>query len=102
MRNYGLSAQDIDWGSCLSFFMHMGYSPDGSMASHDPQTKPGDYIDLTAEMDIIVAISACPSMRNPCNAYNPSSMQTVIFDPDGEYKAKVDALRESRQVERHK
>ena len=98
MSPYGLTAKDIDGGSCFSFFMDLGYEPDGNMGTREPKTKPGDYIDLMAEMDIIVAISACPSMRNPCNAYNPSSMQAVIFNPNKDYKAKVDALRDERQA----
>ena len=98
MKNYGFTADDIDWGSCHTFFMYNGFSPDGSLVIREPRTKAGDYIDLTAEMDIIVAISACPSRRNPCNAYNPSPMQAVIFNPDKDYKAKVDALSDERQA----
>jgi len=75
--------------------MDFRYEPDGTFEIHEPNTKPGDYIDLMAEMDIIVAISNCPSERNPCNAYNPTSMQVVIFNPDKEYKAKVKAKRTS-------
>jgi len=98
MARYGLTAEDIDWGSCYSFFMDLGFEPDGSMVLREAHTKPGDYIDLMAEMDIIVAISNCPSRRHPCNAYNPTSMQAVIFNPDKDYKAKVDILRKERQA----
>jgi uncharacterized protein YcgI (DUF1989 family) len=97
MAHYGLTAKDIDWGSCYSFFMDMGFSPDGNIILRTADVKPGDYIDLLAEMDIIIAISNCPSRRHPCNAYDPTSLQAIIFSPNGEYKAKAEELRKKQQ-----
>ncbi len=37
-----------------------------------PGGKPGDYMDLRAEMDCLVAISNCPQDRNPGIANNPT------------------------------
>ena len=92
MAYYGFSAKDIDWSSCISFFMNMPYNPNGSMGIGVAPSKPGDYVDLMAEMDIIIAISNCPSIRSATNDYNPTSMMAVIFNPSEDYKAKVDAL----------
>lgn len=92
MADYDFSSSDIDWGSCVSYFMDIRYEPDGRMAIHEPHTKPGDYIDLMAQMDIIVAISNCPQERNPCNAFEPTAMQAIIFDPNPAYQAKAKAL----------
>ena len=39
---------------------------------------PGQYVELRAAMDVIVLISNCPQLNNPCNAYNP----TPLRDPD--------------------
>ena len=33
-----------------------------------------------AEMDVIVLVSNCPQLNNPCNAYDPSPIQMVIWD----------------------
>jgi uncharacterized protein YcgI (DUF1989 family) len=93
MRPYGFSAEEFDWGSCISFFMPVIFNPDGSMSRYEVKNKPGDYIDLMAEMDIIVAISNCPGERSPANAYNPTPLQAVIFDPDKDYRARVKALK---------
>lgn len=93
MASYDFSANDIDGGSCISFFMPVIYKPDGSIGRSEVTNKPGDYIDLMAEMDIIVAISNCPSERSPVNAYNPTAMQAVIFNPDNEYRAMAKSLR---------
>ncbi len=93
MADYGFSHSDIDWGSCISFFMDIRYLPDGRLEIRECHNKPGDYIDLMAEMDIIMAISNCPDYPFPTNAYNPTPMQAIIFNPDKDYQAKVDALR---------
>ncbi len=31
-----------------------------------------------AEMDLIVLISNCPQLNNPCNAYNPTKIQLIV------------------------
>ena len=31
-------------------------------------------------MDVIVLISNCPQLNNPCNAYNPTPMRVMIWD----------------------
>ncbi len=95
MAQYGFSARDIDWGSCISFFMEFEYNIDGTLEIHEPRTKPGDYVDLMAEMDVIIAISNCPQERNPCNAYNPTPIQAVVFNPDEDYKAGAEAASKS-------
>jgi len=96
MRPHGLTSRDIDWGSCISFFMPVIFNPDGSVSRYVVKNKPGDYIDLMAEMDIIMAISNCPGERSPANAYNPTPLLAVIFNPDKEYTAKVNAIKDKK------
>jgi len=53
---------------------------DGKIGIHEPLSKAGDFIDLRAETDLLVAISSCPQERNPCNAYTPTRLRVVVFD----------------------
>lgn len=92
MAAYGFSAKDLDWDSCITFFMSVLYNADGSIGRSEPKSKPGDHIDLMAEMDIVLAISNCPSERSPV-AYSPAPLQVVIFDPNEDYKVKVKGLQ---------
>jgi urea carboxylase-associated protein 1 len=46
----------------------------------EPVSKPGDYIDLKAERDLLVAISNCPQERNPCNAFNPTPIAVIVYE----------------------
>ena len=40
-----------------------------------------DYVDFLAEMDVVVANSACPSDITPTNAHNPTPMRFVVYQP---------------------
>ena len=42
-------------------------------------SKPGDYVDIRAEMDVLAVISNCPQVLNPCNAFNPTAIEVVVF-----------------------
>jgi uncharacterized protein YcgI (DUF1989 family) len=79
-KPYGIQRDDFGFDSCFNIFMNLTYQPDGSLKLDEPLSKPGDYIDLKAEMDSIVAISNCPQDRNPCNAFNPTPIQVQIFN----------------------
>jgi uncharacterized protein YcgI (DUF1989 family) len=51
----------------LNLFMNIPWQPDGSLSFEAPVTKPGDYVMFRAEMDCIVAMSACPQDLLPIN-----------------------------------
>jgi uncharacterized protein YcgI (DUF1989 family) len=84
MADYDFRARDMDWSSCITLFMSVEYQADGSITSSEPLTKPGDYVDLVAERDIIVALSNCPGERSQ-SADNPTPLQAIIFNPDAQY-----------------
>lgn len=64
----------------INFFMNVPVEEDGYLAIVDGISKEGDYIDLKAEMDTLVLVSNCPQLNNPCNAYNPSPVQMIIWE----------------------
>ena len=61
-----------DIGPNINFFMNVPVTADGGLTFEDGISAPGKYVDLRAEMDVIVLISNCPQLNNPCNAYNPT------------------------------
>ena len=65
----------------LNFFMNVPVAPDGAMAIVDGLSKPGDYVDLRAEMEVLAVISNCPQTRNPCNGFNPTPIRLIVTDP---------------------
>ena len=76
MARYGLSKRDIVPN--LNFFMNVPIEPSGAITVVDGVSKPGDYIELVAEMDVICAISNCPQVNNPCNGFDPTPIRITI------------------------
>jgi urea carboxylase-associated protein 1 len=64
----------------VNFFMNVPVTPDGGLRFADGLSAPGKYVELRAEMDVLVLVSNCPQLNNPCNAYNPTPVRFVIWD----------------------
>jgi uncharacterized protein YcgI (DUF1989 family) len=45
------------------------------------RSKPGDHVDLRAEMDVLAVISNCPQINNPVNDYNPTPVRAIVYQP---------------------
>ena len=65
MQSLGLTPPECP--SPLNLFMNIPWRPDGTLSFDPPTTKPGDYVTLRAELDCIVAMSACPQDILPIN-----------------------------------
>ncbi len=79
-KPHGVTREDFDFDCCFNVFMNLTYQPDGSMKLQEPLSKAGDYIDLQAEMDCLIAISNCPQDRNPTNGFKPSPLRIQVFE----------------------
>jgi uncharacterized protein len=65
----------------INFFMNVPVTPDGQLTFADGVSAPGRYVELRAERDVLCLISNCPQLNNPCNAYNPTPIEVLIWDP---------------------
>jgi uncharacterized protein len=63
----------------VNFFMSVPVLPDGSAGVADGVAQPSSYVELRAERDALAALSNCPQLHNPCNGYNPTPIQAVIY-----------------------
>jgi hypothetical protein len=77
LRRHGLGKKDIV--ANINFFMRVPIAADGGMAIVDGVSKPGDYVDLRAEMDVLAVLSNCPQIHNPANAYNPTPIRVTVY-----------------------
>ncbi|OLB77674.1 MAG: urea carboxylase [Actinobacteria bacterium 13_2_20CM_2_71_6] len=66
----GLSKRDLTHN--INFFMNVPLTPDGGLTFEDGLSAPGKYVELRAGRDILVLISNCPQINNPCNGFNPT------------------------------
>ncbi len=73
-----LTKRDIS--ANINFFMNVPVTPDGGLTFEDGISAAGKYVELKAHMDVIVLISNCPQLNNPCNAYNPTPAEVLVWD----------------------
>lgn len=72
-----------DIANNINFFMNVPVTPGGGLTFEDGISEPGKYVEMRAEMDVLCLISNCPQLNNPCNAYNPTPIELLIWnDPD--------------------
>jgi urea carboxylase-associated protein 1 len=67
-----------DMVSNINFFMNVLVEPDGALGIVDGISAPGLTVDLRAEMDVIVVVSNCPQINNPCNGFNPTPVRMIV------------------------
>ena len=80
-EHYGLIKRDI--GHNINFFMNVPVTSDGKLTFADGLSAPGKYVELKADMNVIALISNCPQLNNPCNAYNPTPVEVLIWGVGG-------------------
>ncbi len=77
-RDIGMGKRDLS--SNINFFMNVPVTPEGGLTFEDGVSEAGRYVEMQAEMDILILISNCPQLNNPCNAYNPTPVEVLIWD----------------------
>jgi hypothetical protein len=73
-----LSKRDLP--SNINFFMNVPVTPDGQLEFADGISAAGRHVQLLALMDVLVLISNCPQLNNPCNAYNPTPVRVLTWN----------------------
>jgi uncharacterized protein len=79
-EDLGIAKRDLSHN--INFFMNVPVTADGGLTFADGLSGPGEYVEMRAAMDIIVLISNCPQLNNPCNAYNPTPLEVLIWNSD--------------------
>ncbi|MDI2132880.1 urea amidolyase associated protein UAAP2 [Yinghuangia seranimata] len=69
----GLEKRDLTHN--VNFFMNVPLTRDGGLTFEDGVSAPGKYVELRADRDLLVLVSNCPQLNNPCNGYNPTPVQ---------------------------
>lgn len=69
-----------DIPSNINFFMNVPVTESGELEFVDGISAPGKYVEMRAEMDVLVLISNCPQLNNPCNAYNPTPIRLLVWN----------------------
>jgi urea carboxylase-associated protein 1 len=75
---YGLGARDLV--SNINWFMNVPVEENGTLGIVDGMSAPGKRVALRAEMDVLVIVSNCPQMNNPCNDFNCTPLRMIVTD----------------------
>jgi uncharacterized protein len=78
VTRYGLSKKDIMPN--INLFTRVAIEPDGKMVLVEGNEKPGSFIDLRAEMNVLVILSNCPHILHPSKEYAPKPIQVTVWD----------------------
>ncbi|MEQ8289573.1 MAG: urea carboxylase-associated family protein [Gammaproteobacteria bacterium] len=75
---FAMSKRDITHN--INFFMNVPITPEGGLTFADGISDAGKYVELQAKMDVIALVSNCPQLNNPCNAYNPTPVEVIVWN----------------------
>ncbi len=76
LSRYGLGKRDQV--SNVNWFMNVPVDPDGALGIVDGISAPGLTVSLRAERDVLIVVSNCPQVNNPCNGFDPSRAEMII------------------------
>lgn len=76
-EHFGMSKRDLTHN--INFFMNVPVTAEGGLTFADGISGAGKYVELKAHMDTIVLMSNCPQLNNPCNAYNPTPVEVLVW-----------------------
>jgi uncharacterized protein len=79
LARHGRGMGKRDLPSNINFFMNVPVTPGGELTFADGVSGPGRYVEMRAEMEVLVLISNCPQLNNPCNAYNPTPVRLLVW-----------------------
>jgi len=74
----GLGKRDLAHN--INFFMNVPVSLTGELTFADGVSAAGRYVEMRAERDVLVLISNCPQLNNPCNGWDPTPIRLLIWD----------------------
>ncbi|AEV86996.1 urea carboxylase [Actinoplanes sp. SE50] len=75
---WGLGKRDLV--SNINWYMNVPVDPDGSLGIVDGLSAPGLTVTLRAELDVLVLVSNCPQINNPCNGFDPTPVRMIISE----------------------
>lgn len=66
----------------VNFFMSVPVGADGAARIVESPSRPGEHVDLRAEMDVIAVLSNCPQELNPAAGGSPTPVRAIVWMPE--------------------
>ena len=81
LKEFGMELEDVYSPSIINVFANVtiDQKADGEVHIRPPRSVKDDYIEFLAEMDVLVAVSACPDDQSPMNDHECKSIGIQIY-----------------------
>jgi urea carboxylase-associated protein 2 len=76
---HGLDRRDVH--PCICFFAPVSVDPGGHFSWDQGVRLAGDFVDIRAEMDLLIALSNCPHPMDPSLPCEPGDIEAIRFRP---------------------
>jgi uncharacterized protein len=63
----------------VNLFSQVAVSPEGNLQYVNGCEKPGSFVDLRAEMNVLAIVSNCPHVLHPDTVYRPKPIQLTVW-----------------------
>ena len=73
LQRFGIVEDDIP--TAFNVFMSVDVLPSGELKIGPPLSKPGDFVDLRAEMDLVVGVTACSAEKSNNYSFKPINLE---------------------------
>ena len=73
LERFGILVDDIP--TTFNVFMNVDILPSGELKIDPPLSEPGDFLDLRAEMDLIVGVTACSAEMSNNYRFKPIEVE---------------------------
>lgn len=76
---HGLGKRDLVGN--VNWYMNVPVEEDGTLGIVDGISAPGLRVVLRADTDVLVLVSNCPQINNPCNGFTPTAVEITVSPP---------------------
>ena len=73
LERFGVKGDNIP--TTFNVFMNVEVSPSGTIGIGPPISRPGDFLDLRAESDLVVGVTACSAEKSNNHALKPIDLE---------------------------
>ena len=87
LKPYGIKPR-AGWPA-INLFFNTGIEPCGTVFMDEPWSRPGDYVLMRADKDLICASSACPDDIDPANGWIPTDIHVRIYGAEHNFPRSI-------------
>jgi uncharacterized protein len=75
LAEFGIKPEQI--GTTFNVFMNVGVDTNGTVRVDTPKSKPGDYLELRADMNMICALTSCSAEKSNNGRFKPIDYEII-------------------------